>query len=66
MKLINKTASTVGELVDLLLNAPTDYSVSLTGMNDFALLIDDENKAILLDDPKFVDEYYEEHNQKGE
>lgn len=57
MRIIDKVATTVGELIDILKEIPEDYSISLTGMNTYSVAVDDENKSILLDDPNFIEEY---------
>ena len=56
MRIIEKTASTVGELIDILKEIPKDYNISITGMNAYSIAVDDENKGILLDDPDWIEE----------
>ena len=56
IRIIDKTATTVKELRELLSEIPDDYKVSLSGMNGYAVAVDDENKSILLDDPKWIEE----------
>lgn len=58
-RVIKYTGSTVKDLIEeLLQKAPGDYSVSLSGMSEFDMVIDDENKVILLDDPKWIEENF--------
>lgn len=59
-KVINGTADTVGELIELLKKIPKDYDVSLSGMNTFGILMDTENKTILMDDVSFIEEIMDE------
>lgn len=55
MKVINKTPETVGEFLDLLLNAGVEYSLSIAGMSDVSIAIDNEKQTVLIDDSKFID-----------
>lgn len=61
------TAKTVGELIDLLSSIPRDYDVSLSGYTEYAIAVDPDGKAILIDDAKWIDEHvyqlYEESEE---
>lgn len=57
MRIIDKVATTVGELIDILKEIPEDYAISITGMSAYSVAVDDENKSILLDDPNWVEEH---------
>lgn len=59
-ELVNGIAETVGELIELLNKVPSDYSVSLCGMNTYGILMDTKNKTILMDDVTFIDEVMDE------
>lgn len=56
MRIIDKSATTVGELIDILKEIPKDYSISITGMSAYSVAVDDENRGILLDDPDWIEE----------
>lgn len=64
MKIFNETANTVGTLIELLKQIPSDYSLSLSGMTAFAIVVDDDSKSILLDDVNFVEELMEDGTLK--
>lgn len=53
-KLLDGCANTVGELIELLNQVPSNYTVTLSGMNIFRILMDTENEGILLDDEQFI------------
>lgn len=53
-KLLDGCANTVGELIELLNQVPSNYTVTLSGMNAFGILMDTENEGILLDDVQFI------------
>ena len=56
MRIIDKVATTVGELIDILKEIPEDYAISITRMHAYSVAVDDENKSILLDDPNWIEE----------
>ena len=60
------TATTVGELIELLSGVPKDYHISLSGYSKYAVAIDDVNKAILIDDAKWIDEHVYQLNEESE
>lgn len=60
------TAKTVGELIELLSSIPKDYKVSLSGINMYSVAIDDVEKAILIDDSKWIDEHVYQLNKENE
>ena len=60
------TATTVGELIELLSGIPKDYHISLSGYTEYAIAIDDVNKAILIDDAKWIDEHVYQLNEENE
>lgn len=60
------TATTVGELIDLLSTIPKNYKVSLSGMNTYAIVVDDESEAILIDDATWIDEHIYQLNEERE
>lgn len=66
MKVINKTPETVGEFLDLLLNAGVEYSISIAGMSDVSIAIDNEKQTVLIDDSKFIEEHIKEENDHDE
>lgn len=55
-KLIDGTATTVAELIELLKKVPGEYEVSLSGMNTFGVVIDTNNKTTLIDDIGFIED----------
>ena len=59
------TATTVGELIDLLSTLPRDYSMSLCGIFEYAVAVDDINKAILIDEAKWIDEHVYQLNEEN-
>lgn len=59
-EVVNGIANTVGELIELLKKVPSEYAVSLSGMNTFGILMDTENKTVLMDDVNFIEEILEE------
>lgn len=60
------TTTTVGELIDLLSTIPKNYKVSLSGMNAYAIAVDDESEAILIDDATWIDEHIYQLNEERE
>ena len=63
-KLLDGCANTVGELIELLNQVPSNYTVTLSGMNAFGILMDTENEGILLDDVKFILALYEDETEE--
>lgn len=63
-KLLDGCANTVGELMELLKQVPLNYTVTLSGMNTFGILMDTENEGILLDDEQFVLALYEDESEE--
>ena len=45
---------TIKDIREMLDDIPDDYSMSLSGMSDIALLVDYTNKSVLLDDKKYI------------
>lgn len=62
--ILDGSAETVGELIDLLSTIPKDYKLSLSGMNCFAIAVDDIEKSILIDDVNWIEELVYELNEK--
>lgn len=60
------SAQTVGELIELLSAIPKDYELSLSGMSEYTIAVDDESKAILIDDAKWIDEHVCTLNEERE
>lgn len=60
------TAKTVGELIELLSSIPKDYKVSLSGICTYSVAVDDVEKAILIDDAKWIDEHVYQLNEENE
>lgn len=56
---INKVITTVDELIPILEKLPKDYSLSACGI-PFAVMIDHENKSILLDEVNFIADLLDE------
>lgn len=54
-KIIHKTPSTVGELLDVLLDAGVEYNLSLIGMPDVGIAINHKDKIVLFDDLKWIE-----------
>lgn len=48
------TANTVGELIEQLSTLDKNYTISFCGMSEYALLVDDMNNCILIDDPNSI------------
>jgi len=63
-KLLDGCANTVGELIELLNQVPSNYTVTLSGMNAFGILMDTENEGILLDDVQFIIALYENETEE--
>ena len=63
-KLLDGCANTVGELIELLNQVPSNYTVTLSGMNAFGILMDTENEGILLDDVQFILALYEDETEE--
>ena len=64
--ILDGSAETVGELIDLLSTIPKYYKVSLSGMNSFAIAVDDIDKAICIDDVNWIEELVYELNEMNE
>ena len=56
---------TVGNLMELLTHIPKDYKVSLCGMNDISIAVDDTERTILVDDSTFIETHIDEWNDVG-
>ena len=56
---------TVGNLIELLTRIPKDYKVSLCGMNDISIAVDDKEQTILIDDSTFIETHIDEWNVRG-
>ena len=56
---------TVGNLIELLTHIPKDYKVSLCGMNDISIAVDDTERTILIDDSTFIETHIDEWNVRG-
>ena len=56
---------TVGNLMELLTHIPKDYKVSLCGMNDISIAVDDKERTILIEDSTFIDTHMDERNDVG-
>lgn len=63
---IKEGTTTVGELIDLLSTIPKNYKVSLSGMNAYAIAVDDESEAILIDDATWINEHIYQLNEERE
>lgn len=63
LRILDGSADTIKELKKLINDIPDDYAVSLSGMNTFGVVVDDENKTILLDDVSFVENLMEEQRE---
>jgi len=66
IEVIDGEADVVSELMMLLTKVPGNYSVSLTGMPGFSIAVDHVDKAILLDDPNWIEEHVDEINNEQE
>ena len=56
---------TVGNLMELLTHIPKDYKVSLCGMNDISIAVDNTERTILIDDSTFIETHIDEWNARG-
>lgn len=56
LKVIDKSVNTVKELIDILSEIPGDYKLTPCDVADFAVAVDDENKDILIDSSRLIDE----------
>ena len=56
LKIIDKSASTVKELIDILSEVPGDYKLTPNGVADFSVAVDNEAKDILIDNSKWIEE----------
>lgn len=65
IRILEKSASTVGELKSLLSDLSDDYSVSLSSINSYSIAVDDENKSILLDDTDWIEETVYQLNEEA-
>lgn len=66
IEVIDGAANTVSELMMLLAKVPGNYDVSLTGMNSYSIAVDHVDEAILLDDPKWIEEHVFMLNEEQE
>lgn len=57
------TASTVGALKEILAQVPDDYILSVTGAN-VGVLMDEDEKLILIDEVAFLEDLLIEQDQK--
>ena len=58
---------TVGDLITLLQQIPNDFKVSLSGMNGFDVVMDPEDKTVLMDDVNYIEELLQDQeNQENE
>ena len=61
---IQGNTETIGDLITLLQQFPNDYKISLSGMNDFDIVVDKENKTILMDDVKYIQELLQDQEDQ--
>ena len=57
LRILDGSATTVGEFKELLKDIPDEYKFSLSGIAEYAIAVDDVDESILIDDAKWIDEY---------